>query len=187
MPSHIPNVLDPDTYSTKDERAEFAAGLRALADWVETTEFPIHRYCLGHNAESPFQTVECHGYWYHDDPDFVQRAGLAARLIGGKVEKGVAPYSTDFSLTKDFGGGVRFTYRIARSAVCTAREVEKPVEIEVPVDATRAAQLAAEMDALRDELAKIPTTKVQDIEVVKEFDCPPSLLAALPDTSEPSA
>ena len=176
MADHTPTVLDPfaEPYATRERRAEFAAGLRAMADWVETTRFPIHPYGFA----PVFQDGQiCISSSWLDDEGFVRRAGSAAKLIGGKVKKNT-DYLGDFTLTREFGGGVKFTYRILRSAVCEEVEVEKEVEREIPVDAERAAQLKEQIEALEEEAKALERTRVTQTEIVREFACPPSLLAA---------
>lgn len=162
MPSHVPNLLDPDVASTAAQRAEYAASLRQLADWVESTEFPVHHYGLS-------TELVVYSSWY-DDQSFVQRVGSAAKLIGGRVEKGADSWEHGhYWLRRDFGAGVRFRFNISRAAVCTPVEKIVVVEEDVPVDGERAAQLKAEFNSLETVKAMVPKT-------VTEFECPPSLL-----------
>lgn len=177
MPSHIPTVQNLDDYSTEQERKEYADGLRALADWVETTEFPIPRA-----AFRPYYEVqlEVPSTWI-DDEQFVKRVGSATRLIGGRVEKGTDILS-DFTLTREFGGGVRFRYKINRSAICEAR-TETVVEnkaVRVPKDPNKqieAHELRARLETLMEEeettVVDVPTTVTKTV-----YDCPESLLEA---------
>lgn len=164
MPSHIPTLIDRSDCFTPEQAHETAEGLRALADWIETTEFPIPNTVLYGGAV----VFDIYGSWFNDQ-DFVKRMGTAARLIGGKVEKVADPLDPYFELRRDFGGGIRFRYSVARDAVCEAREtvVERPVEIVT--DEERA-------EALKAELAALTTTETRPVTVI-EYDCPPSLLA----------
>ncbi len=176
MNKHIPNVLEPFSkpYATKQERSAHAAGLRALADWVEETPFPIPALCF-RNLSYGDATLDVPSVWI-DDESFVKRAGSAARLIGGRVDKGTMPYGTDFKLERDFGGGVTFRYRISRDAVCTPREEVVREDRYVPVDETEESslrfqieELQKDLDGLDHEMRAVPVTK-------KVYDCPKSLL-----------
>lgn len=159
MPSHIPNLMK--SVSTVDQRAEYAAGLRALADWVETTEFPVHYYGLATH-------LVCYSDWYEDE-DFVKRVGSAARLIGGFVKKGVEYEGGNFHLLRSFGGDVGFRFSITRKSVCSQTEEDEIVEEDVPVDEARAAELKAELEAME-------TTKRKVVKTKTVYVCPPSLL-----------
>lgn len=161
-PSHVPSLLDPSSVSSAEDRAAYADGLRALADWVETTEFPVHRY--GMTTE-----MTIYGEWY-DDEGFVRRVGSAIRLIGGRIKKGADRWEGGaYWLKREFGGGVTFRYVIKRETVCTPREVEVVVDEDAPVDEARAATLKAELEGL-----EVATKRVVKVKTV--FDCPPSLL-----------
>lgn len=158
--SHVPNLLEP--VSTAEQRAEYAAGLRALADFVESTEFPIHVYGLR-------SELTVYSKWY-DDEGFVRRVGSATRLIGGRVEKGADPWEDGaYWLRRAFGSRAGFRYVIDRDAVCESREVVDYVDEQVPVNEERAAQLKAELDSLETTTKVVAKTKTV-------FDCPPSLL-----------
>jgi hypothetical protein len=171
MPSHIPTLIDRSDCLTPERVAEIAEGLRRLADWVETTEFPLPTTAVFGGALS----FDVYSGWYSDQ-DFVKRVGTAARLIGGKVDKKTDPLNPYFELSRDFGGGVRFRYNLSRDSVCEAREVEVEREVEVVTDEARAETLQAELAAL--------TTKETRPVTVIEYDCPPSLLAKEAGASE---
>lgn len=167
MPSHIPTLIEP--VSTPEQRHEYAAGLRELADWLDTTEFPVHRYALGSDTfRDIWPTMEMHGHWLDDD-DFVKRVGTAARLIGGRVDKQAAGH--EFRLVRTFRGGVSFVYHVARDVVCEQVTTQVEVARVLPLDAERAAKLKAELDGLE-------TTTVTEFEAKVDFICPPSLLEA---------
>lgn len=172
-PSHVVNVLSPfeAPYGTRSERAEAAQGLRELAEWIETTEFPIPRYTLWGLGANVYSN------WIEDE-GFVQRPASAAKLIGGKVNKGVGYNGGPFELTRDFGGGVRFTYSITRTVVCTPVEVTKDLVTNVPVDEKRANILQEQIDDLQAKLKEIPTETRTVPTKVTEYVCPPSLLEA---------
>lgn len=179
---HTPNVLEPFSapYASKERRAEHAAGLRALADWVEATRFPIPLLCL--HASDYDATIDVPSVWI-DDESFVKRAGSAARLIGGRVDKGVVPYGTDFTLTRDFGGGVRVRYRISRGAVCEQKEVVVEEERSVPIDDEAESRLIARVSDLQRQLDELPReTRVVSV-TSTEFVCPESLLAEPVETT----
>lgn len=174
---HVPNVLDPfdgANYLTREQRAEQAAGLRKMADWIEATEFPIPRTVL---FSSSWANFTAHGIWM-SDKDFLTRPGSAARLIGGKVDKGIQNYSTDFVLTREFGGGIKFRFTIEREAVCTSREETKAVEKSVPVDEQRASELEGRIAELREQQQALPKEVRLVPTTVTIFDCPPALLPA---------
>ncbi len=173
---HVPNVFEPfaKPYATRAERSAHAAGLRALAQWVEETSFPIPALCFAPSDWSA--TVEVPSSWI-DDESFVKRAGSAARLIGGRVDKGTVPYGTDFKLERDFGGGVTFRYRISREAVCEAREEVVEEEHSVPVDEAEESFLRFQIEELQKELGDLDR-EVRLVPVTrKTYDCPESLLA----------
>lgn len=177
MPSHVPNVLDPFdgvNYLSREERAEQAAGLRKMADWLETTEFPIPRTVL---YSSSWMTFMVAGSWI-SDKSFLARPGSAARLIGGKVDKGVADYGTDFWLTREFGGGIKFQLTIDREAVCTPRKETRLVEKTVPIDRQRAADIEQDIQDLKEKLESLDKVEVTVPTTVTVFDCPPALLPA---------
>lgn len=176
MSKHTPNVLEPfsGAYASKDERQAYADGLRRLADWIEETRFPIPKYCVRESDWSA--TVDVPSAWI-DDESFIRRAGSAARLIGGRVDKGQSYGGGEFTLTRHFGGGVVMRYRIAREAVCEAREEVVEEEQYVPVDDTEADALRARIEELQKELSEKPR-EMRKVPVTKTvFDCPPSLLA----------
>ncbi len=172
---HIVNVLEPFSapYATKEQRAEYAAGLRALATWVETTAFPIPAHCVRESDWSA--TVDVPSAWI-DDEGFVKRPGSAARLIGGKVDKGTNYGGGDFTLTRRFGGGVVMRYRISREAVCEKVETTVMEDCVVPEDETAARALEFHIDELKKELAEMPT-EIKKVPVPKtEYVCPESLI-----------
>jgi hypothetical protein len=174
---HVPNVQDLNRYSTPQQRTQYAAGLRELADWIEETEFPLHRYALGFNTFTDMSaTCEINSTWLDEDPDFAKRAGSAVRLIGGRVEKKADSYS--FRLTRYFSGGVCFRFRINRNAVCEEIEVQKTVTKQVPVDVYKEAKLVSAKDELEKQITALETAPKTVIETVKEYRCPESLLAA---------
>lgn len=174
-PKHTPNVLDPfsGTYASVDDRREHAAGLRALADWLEQTTFPVPSLALKRNNFSG--TIDIPSVWI-DDESFIRRPGSAARLIGGRVDKGTAQYGTDFHLSRDFGGGVNLLYRISREAVCEAKQVVVHEDHFVPEDEEAARSLQFHIDELKGELAEMPTV-VRSVPVtITDYVCPDSLL-----------
>ncbi len=176
MSKHVPNVLTPfePPYASREERRAHAAGLRSLADWLETTRFPIPSLCL--RASDYNATIDVPSTWI-DDQSFVERAGSAARLIGGRVDKGVVPYGTDFTLTRDFGGGVQVRYRINRDAVCEAKEVVVDEERFAPIDAEAESRLIDEITQLQRRIDDLPR-ETRMVSVTKtEYMCPDSLLA----------
>jgi hypothetical protein len=164
MARHVPNVLDPfaDPYLSKEERAEYAEGLRALADWVEASDFPLHR------AVRVGAALEMHDLWI-DDESFIKRVGSAAKLIGGKVRKVADTYA--FTLIREFKGGVKFEYRISRNAVCEPVTKTRMVEKDVASDADREREL-------KDELEKLDRHSTLVSETYTDYVCPPSLLEA---------
>ncbi len=184
---HTPNVLSPfeKPYATAEERREHAAGLRALADWVEETHFPIPAHCVRENDWSA--TVDVPSAWI-DDEGFVKRPGSAARLIGGKVDKGTNYGGGDFTLTRRFGGGVVMRYRISREAVCEKVETTVMEDCVVPEDEKAARALEFHIDELKKELSEMPTA-VKKVPVSKtEYVCPPSLIVKETETAaEPTA
>lgn len=183
---HVPNVLSPfeAPYATHEERVEFAAGLRAMADWIEETRFPIPALSL--NRPDYYEaTVDVPSVWI-DDESFVGRPGSAARLIGGRVDKGTITYGTDFKLERDFGGGVMFRYRISRDTVCEAHEEVVEEDRYVPIDEATASEIEAQIEELKKKASDLPR-EVRTVSVVrKTYDCPPSLLAKVKaDIEEP--
>ncbi len=179
MKKHAYNVSAPfdPPYATREERSEYAAGLRALADWVETTSFPIPSIALSTyrcNCE-----LEIYSAWIEDE-EFVKNPGSAARLIGGEVRKGESYSGGPFTLTRSFGGGVRLSYSIRREAVCEQIEVVEQVEQDVPEDDVAARSLALQIEELQEELDGLPTvTRTMDVPKTV-FVCPESLLAKEP-------
>lgn len=171
---HIPNVLDPygEGFLSRERRGELAEGLRAFAGWIEASRFPLPTTFM-YGIESG---LTVYSSWISDE-DFVRRPGSAIRLIGGHIKKGTG-YSNDFTLTRDFGGGAKFTYSINRDAVCTPRTVAKPEEVQVPVDEVEAAHLEAIAEEARRELEHLERTTVVRSRDVVEYDCPQALLPA---------
>lgn len=181
MAKHIPNVLSPFSkpYATKEQRKAHADGLRRLADWIENSDFPIPAHLV--TQSNPFgyiaDSFEINSL-YFDDDSFVKRAGSAGRLMGGLVHKGVAEYTTDFALVRDFGGGVFLRYRISRSAVCEAREIIVQKPAAVPVDGVRAAEIEEKIRALEEERGDL-ATETREVPITElVYDCPPALLSA---------
>ncbi len=172
---HIVNVLEPFSapYATHEERAAYAAGLRGLADWIEQTRFPIPSLCFRRVYGE--QVLDVPSLWI-DDEGFVKRAGSAARLIGGKVNKGTVDFSSEFKLERDFGGGVKFRYRIARDAVCEAVEVTEPQERYVPTDEEEAERIKAQIEELQKQAAELPHEKKIVSVTRTEYVCPDSLI-----------
>lgn len=178
MPSHIPNVQEPfeGPYATREARAEYARGLRELADWVEMTEFPIPDYYLRAQDHFGYGTLNVSSIFIEDE-GFIQRPGSAARLIGGKVEKGTSTYGTEYILRRRFGNNVSFTYAMQREAVCTARDEEVVVEEPKPIDAARDAELAEKIKQLEEERESLPTELRPVTSTKRVYDCPPALLS----------
>lgn len=151
------DVLDATagvTEPTEDERrAAFVAGLRAAADFFERT------------PDAPLPTAAyLHRTFYSDDAK-AQLADGARNL--GNVEKDVDDW--DFKVTRDFGGGVRYTLRARRDLVCERVEVgTRQVERQVPV-------------------GDVTYATVTEDEMVYEYICPPSLLRPDADDAEVSA
>lgn len=175
---HTPNLLDPYKYSSIKQRREYAAGLRELAAWIEETDFPLHEYALGGNKYDAAEVTIHSTYFDESDQDFVRRVGSAARLIGGRVEKGAAYATAPFTLTRTFTGGVRFVFSISRGAVCEKKIVIKEVTKEMPVDTATAFELKRQKAKLELEIAALDTVAKMVTESVEEFVCPPSLIEA---------
>lgn len=174
---HVPNVLTPfeAPYATHAQRAAYADGLRALADWVESSRFPIPTLCFD-KSDYIDATLNIHSLWI-DDENFIRRPGSAARLIGGKVDKSTSVYGGSFTLTRDFGGGARMRYQIMREAVCEAKEVVVDEEHLVPVDEIVAVGIKDEMKRLQKQLDELPK-ELRTVPVNKTvYSCPDSLLS----------
>ena len=174
---HLCNVLEPfgGQYASHEERAAFAAGLRELADWLEETHFPVPSLSVSKSAVYGQAVVEVSSVWI-DDEGFVKRAGTAARLIGGKVDKSVPYEGGNFYLERDFGGGVKFRYRIARDAVCEKVETTVMENRVVPEDEVAARSIEFQIEELKKELGEMPTA-VRKVSVPKvEYVCPESLI-----------
>lgn len=173
--SHIPNVPEPRdgiTYLNTESRESLAKGYEALAAWVRTSEFPIPRTVLYSDAV----TLKIASSWI-EDPGFVKRIGTAARLIGGKVQKGVEQYGTNFELTLPLGGGVKVLYSVDRGTVCEQVTEVKEVTEFVRSDAQLDAQIEADIKALRERQYAIPVVEKTFVKEVTEYVCPPSLIA----------
>lgn len=143
--------------ATKERITEYADGLRALADWIETTELPICKYSFDYTLTN-FSV-------YLDDPPEV---GAAIKMIGGNVKKDA--FDSSFYLKRKFGGGVSFSHSMEREAICTpvTKTVEEDVEVVVDLK---------EYERLQAKLGAMPRTIVKREVDVTEWQCPPSLLA----------
>src|SRR2546428_192749 len=130
---HIPNVIRPfeDPYLTHEERQELVNGLMDLAAWIKASNFPIPKTAISYSTPGLHVPST-----YIDDESFVKRPGTAAKLIGGRIEKGELYKDGPFTLTRDFGGGVQFKFSIAREAVCESYVVTEMQDTydQVPVD-----------------------------------------------------
>lgn len=180
---HVPNVLDPfsEPYSSHEERTAYADGLRALAQWVEETSFPIPSIAISRFKCD--RELSVYSPWI-DDESFVERAGSAARLIGGKVKKGESYAGGPFTLTRDFGGNVTFLYSISREAVCE-KVVEDVLEDRyVPVDEEAALDLECRIDDLKSRLDELPK-EVRSVPTTRTtYRCPESLLVKSDEREE---
>lgn len=174
---HVPNLLDPFKYSSQDQRAEYAAGLRELAAWVETTDFPLHHHAMGGNVYAEAEITIRSNAFEDEDQDFVKRVGSAAKLIGGRVEKSEYYTGGPFRLTRTFRGGVRFIFELSRTAVCEKKTVVKDVTKAIPVDVTTATELERQKEEIEKKISELKTVVKTVPTAVEEYVCPPSLLA----------
>lgn len=175
---HTPNV-DRSTgdYVDPARLREIAAGYREMADWLETTEFPIPRTALYGDLVG----VTIWSSWIPDE-GFVKRVGSAIRLLGGRVEK--VANGASFELQKKFSGGVTFRYSMSRDAICEPVEVEREVYLNVPVDVDEAERLKDEIREAKERLEALDTKFVKVREQAIDYVCPKALL---PDESPDEA
>lgn len=172
MPKHTPKVEVPGQ-ATREELTNFAASLRRLATYLETTDAPIRdsdlvvsitatdsRYMFG--ADEQARTV------------FESQPRTLVRAIGGRVEKKQNGEEMVLERRFDHGdqyayvGSVRLRWIIARDAVCVAKPTGEFQEVKLYgeyTDPDAAATLKAALDGL---------TK-REMKPVIEYDCEPIL------------
>jgi hypothetical protein len=147
-----------------EDRGKRAAGLRAMATFIETTELPLSGW-------SDMEFVEF-GSWMQGNDDNPPEPGEIARLMAhhGRVEKRTQGDSW-YVLELQFAEGVKFSVTFSRDAVCIAKVVgTKPVIERTYTDEARAKEL-------QEQLAAMEVEKIVGHEDLIEYECPPSLLA----------
>jgi hypothetical protein len=169
---HLQPNLELPNIATAQERYDFAAGLRRLADWLERTDAPIHRQRLYFDITA----ISSGDFEDTDRRAFESQPKRLIRQIGGRVHKRDSGESMRFVRcfddhdidAWDWTGHVRVSWHITREAVCVAKPTGETREVKkygTYTDAERAKQLRDELDRL---------VVVETVPVV-EYDCKPIL------------
>ena len=107
-----------DTTNATEDRAAFAAGLRAVADWLDANP----------EVALPFPRLAIYSSKYGGGSALEEGAAFAR--VPGRCEKSTTDamgVDGHFTLTRQFGP-IALIWKAARSSVCEKRTVTKAVE-----------------------------------------------------------
>jgi hypothetical protein len=155
--------IEPSKIAGPKQRAEVIAGMREMADWLETHPgVPLH-------VDYGIPRIELFSQWFENDKALTTSPGRLARAMG-KVKKAAYDWSSYFELRHDFSGGVFYAFNFSRDQICTPQVVGHRDKVEtVFADAERANQLKAELEGLEKVEAVVGK------EPIIEYDCQPLL------------
>lgn len=138
---------------TSTERAEFTAGLRAMADWFDQhPELNLpYEASSNHHAGGVRFSIGIQEEFDYEDDDFVDdlpgRFAEAVKALGGARKKD----ATDgyMRVTRKFGPGVNVEIWAARDKVCEAVVVgKKKVEVQQIVRPVETITVVEEQDVI---------------------------------------
>lgn len=177
MSKHDPTLEIPGQ-ATREQLVAFAESLRRMADFIETTDAPIHTDALYVDLSAVHTATS-----FTDEQErriFESRPRALLRSIRGKVHK--VQSGTTMRLERHFDergdsyvwiGRCRLNWTLAREAVCVAQPTGEMREVKRHgkyVDETQAKALKAALDAL---------TVTEQVPVMT-YDCKPILGADEP-------